>query len=341
MIIQSREIPQANSLDSVVQAIINIGNGARTDEQIIANIPNIDTDRQGRYYRLIGELFGFVNNVQNNATLTTTGTLFFNSPTIHNPILINSILRMKIFQIVLPFIQLQGSVTQDELVTYLVSLQIPLAHSTTARRVSSLLSWLRELNIVNRVEDRYHVTNMISPITNTFQVQDDAIPLLPTTADLQEYTNVSQRVTSAGRMIAYYKNQAKLDRANNSHNQLVNIVAERIRNAGGIPKSNEYIDLATTLEQDFIFEMKSAHSGNVKSQIRKGISQLYEYRYIQNKGNANLVLVIETPLPAEINWMRDYIENDRSICLIWDGNNELYATENTRERIPFLGLLNQ
>lgn len=82
MIIQSREIPQANSLNSVVQAIINIGNGARTDEQIIANIPNIDTDRQGRYYRLIGELFGFVNNVQNNATLTTTGTLFFNSPTV-------------------------------------------------------------------------------------------------------------------------------------------------------------------------------------------------------------------------------------------------------------------
>ena len=104
MIIESREVPQANTLTSVVQAITNIGNGARTDEEIIGNIPNIDSDRQGRYYRLIGELLGLVNNVQNNATLTETGVHVFNSPTIQNPYLINGILNMKIFQIVLPFI---------------------------------------------------------------------------------------------------------------------------------------------------------------------------------------------------------------------------------------------
>jgi len=338
MIIESREIPQANTLSSVVQAITNIGNGARTDEEIIQNIPNIGSDRQGRYYRLIGELLGLVNNVQNNATLTETGVNVFTNPTIQNPYLINGILNMKIFQIVLPIIELRGGVTHQDLVDYLVELEIPLSYSTIDRRVSSLLAWLRELNIVIKETNIFRIQNMISPLTNTFQVNDN-IPILPASATLQEYQTVEERVSSANEIITSYRESARMDRAINAHRDLVNLVAERIRLAGGVPKSNQFIDLATTIDRDFIFEMKSTTTGNVISQVRKGISQLYEYRYLENKPDASLVLVVENPLANGESWILDYMETDRNIHLVWDGNDNLYGSQNTRDQLGFLGLL--
>jgi len=339
MIIESKEVPQANSLLSVVQAIVNIGNGARKDEEIIRNIPNLTADRQGRYYRLIGELLGLVNNVHNNATLTGSGFQVYNNPTTQNPHLIAGILGMRVFQIVLPFIELRGTVTHQDLVDYLVQLDVPLAYSTIDRRVSSLLAWLRELHIIAKVGNSFRIKNMVSPITNTFQVTDDHFPILPKAGTLKEYQTVQQRVSNADKIITVYKNAARLERANNAHQALVNLVAERIRNAGGIPKANQFIDLATTLPDDYIFEMKSTTAGNISAQVRKGISQLYEYRYLENKPNATLILVVENPLAHDEAWMSDYIEKDRNIHLVWDGNNNLYGSQNTRNKFPFLGLL--
>ena len=246
---------------------------------------------------------------------------------------------MRIFQIVLPFIEIRGGVTHQHLVDYLIELGVPLSYSTIDRRVSSLLAWLRELHIVSKVGNTFTIQNMVSPITNTFQVTDDNLPILPQSGNLEEYQNINQRITSANEIITVYKNSARLERANNAHIALVNLVAERIRNAGGIPKSNQFIDLATTIDRDYIFEMKSTTAGNVTAQIRKGISQLYEYRYLENKPEANLILVVENPLTHPESWMLNYMETDRNIHLVWDGDNNLYGTPNSRDQLGFLGLL--
>lgn len=341
MIITSREIPQADSLVSVVQAIINIGNGAKTDEEIIKNIEALNADRQGRYYRLIGEILGLVNNEHNNASLTPEGDRFFQNPTLGNPYFINAILNMKIFQIVLPFIEIKKSISHKTLVNYLLELNVPIAEATVYRRVSSLLAWLTELNIIVKNGREYLIRDMVSPLSNTFLINDDRFPILPETGNLEEYKNVGVRVNQANQILTIYKDQAKLERANNSHKSLVNIVANRIRQVGGIPKSNQFIDLATTLEQDYIFEMKSTTENNVTSQVRKGISQLYEYRYLENKPNANLILVIENPLTQNDSWLRDYMEIDRNIHLVWDGDGNLYGSENSRQQLGFLNLLGQ
>ncbi len=63
---------------------------------------------------------------------------------------------------------------------------------------------------------------------------------------------------------------------------------------------------------------------------------LYEYRYLQNLPDANLVMVIERELPEQIRWMQDYLENDRGIYLVWDGNDQLYASDKTRNELAFL-----
>ena len=133
------------------------------------------------------------------------------------------------------------------------------------------------------------------------------------------------------------RDQAALERAGAAHTQLVNIVAERVRQSGNLPKCNQLIDLAARINNEaYLFEMKSLTPGNARSQIRRGISQLYEYRYLQNLPNVSLILTIETPIPEQLAWMARYLEEDREIYLVWDGNNELFASNQTREYLSFL-----
>ena len=75
---------------------------------------------------------------------------------------------------------------------------------------------------------------------------------------------------------------------------------------------------------------------NVRDQIRKGMSQLYEYRYLQNNPGATLVLVLDRPLSENVAWMNDYLHTDRQVKLVWDGNNNLFSTDNTRNELVFL-----
>jgi len=67
-------------------------------------------------------------------------------------------------------------------------------------------------------------------------------------------------------------------------------------------------------------------------------SQLYEYRYLQNKAGAKLVLVLEKPLPRKEQWMIDYLENDREINVIWDGDGQLHGTDFAQKALKFLRL---
>lgn len=51
--------------------------------------------------------------------------------------------------------------------------------------------------------------------------------------------------------------ETKLERANESHRLLTNLVASRIRSAGGIPRCNDLVDLAARVTgSSFIFEIK-------------------------------------------------------------------------------------
>jgi len=83
--------------------------------------------------------------------------------------------------------------------------------------------------------------------------------------------------------------------------------------------------------------MKSTVATNVRAQVRRGMSQLYEYRYLQNVPDAQLVLVIEQPLNRELAWMSDYLVKDRGILLAWDGDRKhLHCSESQKEALHFL-----
>lgn len=342
MRIQTSDLPQADRIDSVLLATVAIANGAKTDIAIANQVPAISGDaRQGRYYRKAAEILGFVTNRRNNAQITPRGQQIADNPTLTNPTLFASVINLNLYQKLLPYIELnpQG-LTKQQIEEYLESIAIPtIGDSMIERRMSTIIAWIRSLGIIELVGDKYRIANSIINSIPVIDFQDISQPVLPATGTLHEYQTVEQRILHANKTIVVYKDAATLERANRAHKTLVNIVADRIRNAGGIPKSNQFIDLATTIEKDYIFEMKSTTAGNVNSQIRKGISQLYEYRYLENKPDASLILVIENPLSTDESWMLDYMETDRNIHLVWDGNNNLYGSPNTRDQLGFLELL--
>lgn len=343
--IKSIDLPQADRLESVLMTVVAVHNGARTDIEIANTIPTIyGSARQGRYYRKAAEMLGFITNKRNNANLTENGFALLQTQnlTINDPLFVSSVLSLEIYQKLFTYLGIYpNGRSKTEIINYLQSISVPNIGSTMiGRRISTILSWPKALNFISCDEnDNYLLINNFSDVTPVFEVKDIGQPLFPVTAELSEYQEIENRIENAKSEVSYFKSQAKLDRAVNSHISLLNLVANRIRSIGAIPKSNQLVDLAVSLEMDYIFEIKSTTDNNVRSQIRKGLSQLYEYRYLQNKPGAKLVLVVEKPLNYSCSWMLDYMEVDRGINIIWDGNDELYASDRTKRELDFLGII--
>ena len=120
----------------------------------------------------------------------------------------------------------------------------------------------------------------------------------------------------------------KQQRRNLIHRELVDQMAKLLRGLGAVPLENEHIDLCALLPKDkfFIFEMKSGGEF-VLEQIRKGVSQLYEYRYRYrdtiDTEDVKLCLVLPSR-PVSIPWVIDYLCLDRKIGVCWfDSNGSL------------------
>ena len=343
MRIPSDEIPQADIIADVIRTVICISNGGSSFQEIATAIQKVE--RQGRYYRKAAEILGLVSTPSNNhSVLTDLGREFIRTgATLNNTLFLKAVFSSRIFQRLIPYLELHSinGVTREEIVAFIISVSVPLGGSMAYRRYSSVVSWLEELNMIVRRGDRLYLS---APVINNaiqiFNFDNVDEPILPRATGLEEYQTVEMRAAKAVETIVAYKDLAALDRADNAHRRLVNLVASRIRAIGSIPRYNQIIDLATRHNNvDFIFEMKSITQANSKTQVRNGLSQLYEYQYLQNLPNSKLVLVIEKSLPTETQWMVEYIEHVRNMNIIWDGNDQLYGTLATRERLGFLGLL--
>lgn len=343
MRVPSEEIPQADNLIDVVRTVIAVSQGASTFQQIANSIGKVE--RQGRYYRKAAEIVGMIYTPnRNQSALTPLGQSFVqNNPTLTNPALFQGVLNSRIFQRVIPYFESKGNagVSRLEFETFLRNTADLGAETMAPRRISTVISWLVDLGIIALIDSRYVLsTQTINQRIQNIEFDNPDEPLLPNPNDLNEYTTVQQRSSAAQDTIVSFRNSAALERADNAHRELVNLASERIRNAGALPKFNQLIDLATHInDTDYIFEMKSTTANNEKSQIRAGLSQLYEYRYLQNKPQAKLVLVIENPLSTREIWRQDYLEQDRDVYLVWDGNNQLYGNDRTRNDLNFLGLI--
>ena len=345
MRVPSEEIPQADNLIDVVRTVIAVSQGARTFQQIAHVIGKVE--RQGRYYRKAAEIVGMITTSnRNQSILTPLGRSFVqNNSNLTDPALCQGVLNSRIFQRIILFLESKenSGISKREFETFLNATADFGATTMAPRRISTVISWLVDLGIIVVQHSRYILSNLtINQRLQNIEFDNSDEPLLPNPNHLNEYTTVQQRSSAAHDTIVSYRNSATLERADNAHRDLVTLTSERIRNVGALPKFNQLIDLATHIENtDYIFEMKSTTANNEKSQIRAGLSQLYEYRYIQYKPQAKLVLVIENPLSDKEQWRQNYLEQDRDVYLVWDGSNdnELCGNERTRNDLNFLGLI--
>lgn len=335
MRIPKSEIPQADNLDDVVKVAYAVSNGAKTFQDIAAYIDKVD--RQGRYYRLAAEILGFIRNSQNYSELTELGQeLVLSNEQRKREIVRSAVLSAHVFQRMIPFFDLHHYGATREQVESFVQQVTETTSSMIHRRTSTLVSWLEKIEILSHRGDVYRINTPQVVSTPVLQFPDDE-PLAPRSADLREYQTVQERAVHAGETIQVMRDQAAFDRANAVHTTLLNLVADRLRTAGIIPRNNRLVDLAAFVgERSFLFEMKSTTSSNARSQVREGLSQLYEYRYLQNLPSATLVLVISDPLVSRDSWMQEYLEEDRGVHLVWDGSNQLFASNNTKQELSIL-----
>ncbi len=338
MRIPSSEIPQADKLDDVVRVAEAVKSGYRTYQDIASYLDKVE--RQGRYYRLAAEIIGLIESQDNYARLTKEGKriIVASNPKEQKKALLELILSTRLFQRMLPFFENHKTgITRHELEKFMEKVTQPVGATMMIRRASTATSWLKELGVIKQVKDLFIVNptvfNNIPKIE--FKITE---PLLPKVENLKEYQLVEER-TRANRAVQFMVNDVARERADNAHRRLVNLVSVRLNKAGVVARYNKLVDLAARVENTpFLFEMKSITRKNAHAQIRRSIGQLYEYRFLQNITDAKLVVVVENELPNDTKWMNEYLEEDRGIHLIWDGDNKLYASKKTKKALPFLQL---
>ncbi|ASU41111.1 hypothetical protein hmeg3_24285 [Herbaspirillum sp. meg3] len=132
----------------------------------------------------------------------------------------------------------------------------------------------------------------------------------------------------------------KRQKRNLAHKELVSKMDDYLRNqVRATTRENDHIDLFASIPTDgsFIFEMKSGGE-SLLDQIRKGLSQLYEYRYRYKQiidTNISLCLVLPSE-PKEIPWITDYLCIDREIAVCWFNNDELSWPSSCEETMQVL-----
>ncbi|MDB4789966.1 AAA-associated domain-containing protein [bacterium] len=336
MKIPTQQIPQADSLEVVERALEAVSEGAKTYQEIASSLGY--DERQGRYYRLACEILGFTERPEgeNSSVITSDGQLYLDADVDNKmELLRNAILNNVLFQRIIPYFESKVSGLTKHDVEEFLSQLTETTPVMVGRRASTILSWLRHADLIQENNGRY-VRNLDirSPI---IKYNDITEPLLPTEFEMTEYTKIADRVKEYTNNTTYEIERIKQDRANDIHNDLTNLLADKICQSGGVPKSNVLVDLAAQVSNErFIFEVKSTTEDNMRKQIRRGVSQLYEYRYLQNVPKAKLVLVLEKPLSHNLEWVQDYLINDRCIYLVWDGDGKFHCSDKLREKLSFL-----
>jgi hypothetical protein len=185
------------------------------------------------------------------------------------------------------------------------------------------------LGLVNTTEKTVPTT---SPILSSVSVplEDYAIrtrPLIsPIASDWDRHSPTASGRTSVTATI----DLVARERANKSHYMLEEILVSLAKRQSLSPKYNQSIDIFfDTPHGPVLAEIKSCTDNNFHSQIRKGVSQLFEYRFLNKSLFSSefiLLLLVETVPPKEKIWIVDYLLSV-GILLAWkDASTQTIVT---------------
>jgi hypothetical protein len=313
--ITTADFPQADRLQQVGQVTMAIANGQFSDSEIEAFIGLTSDGRQGRYYRKAAEILGLISNDQNVAVLTVRGQEY---SSLQNEIsktdfLAQSLVETPIFKKALEYIS-RNQPTSDQLRAWFISIY-PGESSTAARRYSTFVSYLRDAGLAYISGESVEVRKYIGSILK--QESEAKSKLIG--KNLAEFPNHSPK-SGTEDFITSQIDAQKLERANMTHWKLVDAKSTFLTEKNVVPFDNKNVDLfAGANGQKILYEMKSVNKegSNFLPQVRKAVSQLYEYRYIYNEPDAALCIVTNCKIKQEESWLLDYLARDRLIAYEW------------------------
>jgi len=119
-----------------------------------------------------------------------------------------------------------------------------------------------------------------------------------------------------------------LERANNTHEQLVQEVADIIRSNGCDPlEDSNSFDVALEGDYAALIEIKTIKRSNCISQIRKAVSQLPEYRWRHREkfgpDSKQIIVLSEDPLQYIDEEYMEYLTEDRGMIIAWKAQDAL------------------
>lgn len=167
-----------------------------------------------------------------------------------------------------------------------------------------------------------HTLTQDTPAVSIPQTDTFLLPLRKFNERTRPYTETQENEDSLWKITTDPEIvRVKCERRNVIHALMVSRLLEWLQDCSEASEvgDSQHIDLWAKLPDGrvFIFEVKSG-GDNIFEQIRKGISQLYEYRYRYSKKfgefkQAKLCLVL--PSDPLIEWIADYLCRDRIINL--------------------------
>lgn len=166
--------------------------------------------------------------------------------------------------------------------------------------------------------------NLAHLLGRAAQTIEDSAPRIAKARPLpgQRPVGSEDKVRAPVRSVLSVYSKTKLDSANATHAELLVLLSDFLGSHGHRVETNQFVDAFTRLKSGpAIFEAKSITDENELSQVRHGLSQLFEYRYRHGINDASLWLLLSRE-PRE-RWLIDYLETDRGVHVLWLDSGEL------------------
>jgi C-terminal AAA-associated domain len=320
MALRTEDFPQADKLNQVAMVADAVKSGRDSDHEIESFIGLDSENRQGRYYRKAAELLGLITTYDNHSQLTALGKSFTQLATQQErtDFLATLLTSTELFATIGRFIA-DKKPSESELRSFLIELY-PGKSSTASRRISSIRAYLRDANLAVFVDGRL-VPGPVAGGALVKRVREEE-PATRYKFALEGNNTVAvptpEHPIFDAETYSIEVDLAKHERAVLTHRKLVDAKATFLHAHGLSAKQTRLIDLFSEGQPGLaIYEMKSLSGENFVAQMRRAVSQLYEYRYAYQAQTARMCIVTNRPPASTELAYVEYLESDRRMAYVW------------------------
>ena len=308
----SKEVPQANDIDRIVEIIVSINrlklpkpryiniayDLLKNESSFVTNKAieyykkkesvSVAFMRDVRYYKDAADILKLSNFSTKFLSLTTHNQKVFLRNRILNSEIIKSFIKNRSFKDFRALVY-----TPDEAKKYTDSSKRGLVDRTLKRRIGTIESWLKY-------------------------------------CDLVEETNQESIIDGKNnKIITIEKDNQKLERAVNAHKELVEMMKNHLKKKNVLVYEDNLVDLVYSGEDNIFFEMKSITDENKGNQFKKALGQLIFYKNYYNS-KSKLVVVLEKYIEEA-----DYLIND-DIDVIWKDGYFFNSDDLTKKKLKII-----